>query len=66
LRSVANICIRHVRAKPEGFAVSGASESYRESARAGELPDLGVECDSFRGKGPDGQPVTALFFTSRR
>ncbi len=65
-RSVANIYIRHVRAEPEGIAVSGAVESYRESVRAGKLPDLGVEFDSFQGKGPDGRPVTALFFPADR
>ncbi len=65
-RPVANIYVRHVRAKPEGVSVSQALEWYRESARAGELPDLGADCDSFQGKGPDGQPVTALFFPAPR
>ncbi|MCX6840727.1 MAG: hypothetical protein NTX53_00290 [candidate division WOR-3 bacterium] len=65
-RSVANIYIRHVSARPGSTAVSGAVESYKESVRAGELPDLGVEYDSFQGKGPDGWPVTALFFPADR
>ena len=65
-RSVANIYIRHVGAGPGGTAVSGAVESYEESVRAGELPDLGAEFDSFQGKGPDGRPVTALFFAADR
>jgi hypothetical protein len=62
-RSVANIYVRHIRAKPEGETASGAFESYRQSVQSGELPDLGDKYDSFEGKGPDGWPVTALFFS---
>jgi len=64
-RSVARVYIRHIRAKPDGISPARAFEFYREAVRAGDVPDLGNEHDSYEGKGPDGQPVTALFFADR-
>ncbi len=65
-RPIADIYVRHTPAKPDSASASRAYEWYRESVRSGKLPDLGTECDSFQGKGPDGRPVTALFFSAGR
>jgi len=61
-RRVAGIRFRQVRAGPEGLSVQSAYQAYRDAVKSGDVPDLGTECDSFAGRGPDRVPVTALFF----
>jgi hypothetical protein len=43
-----------------------AYRRYRESVASNELPDLGLEYESYCGPGPDRVPVTALIFSADR
>ena len=39
-----------------------ALAAYKDHVRAGRLPDLGRQFDTFKGGGPQGRRVVALFF----
>ncbi len=43
-----------------------ALELYRGYVAKGELPDFGTGLETFSGSGPEGEPVTALYFPVRR
>ena len=62
-RRLADVYVR--RLQPESLSVPVAYEAYRSAVKSGDLPDLGLEPDSYSGPGPDRRPVVALFFANR-
>jgi len=63
IRHLTRVYVR--RPRPESLSVPAAYEAYRNAVKAGELPDLGTEPDSYSGPGPNRKPVVALFFPNR-
>jgi len=47
----------------DNLTPSEAFALYQDYVRKGQLPDLGQQIESFKGSGPEGDSVVALFFT---
>ncbi len=62
-RGLTGVYVR--RPRPDSLSVPAAYDAYRNEVKAGKIPDLGPEPDSYSGPGPNKRPVVAFFFTDK-